>query len=711
MADVDQVPTLPSDPNLVSPDSPPSNPLLSDHDPIFTASLRRERNTGGSLRKIKNAFSTTKTKVAVPMPGLQETDIPWFAVSIVGPTNQLQIIDPYSASPAHVITVPKSHNGGLESLLWDEQNLLLYLSTKGNLLVWDSRKPKQIHTIGAVPQATTLYELNLDSAGNVWGGAYPNGAPFSYRKSTGKIRAYPRLAADTDYVRRVVVDERDQVWLGTGSRNPRIFTHTTTKPLSRTEIKLPQPMENGFISSLSVIGDFLAVSASNIPEQLVLDRAQKSWVNRLERMWSERRVSTSKGLDPEWFYSVTSGYLYAINTVSWADRKLGPVASAAPLCIYATRRHVLVFSEDANGIKIEFFELRTNSVARTQYIRLSTGAFAIQSLLGLSDGKVMLGGYMGSGIATIDLVTGRRWSSPDSQDVVNQVEGMIEFDQSRIYLGSYGGADIISLDTRQRNNVAGYQLLDRLGRKYDQSRPFAWATNSQYVFFGTVPDYGLSGGAIGQIDPVSNEILWVLNGGGEGFVSSQSIVGLDADEQYLYGTTSGRNGYGIPDSSGPASIFKMDIKSKKIVWITTPVPDASALYAPKIVAGWIVCADAEGINVIDAKTGKVVKRHRLTNTKNSDVRAGWTSANLVLVAGGAKVVHSASNTTSVVDFQNGSVALIGSATAKERYGTRLAVTPDGEVFGIYKRTTLVQLDLEPRRPKNKPLEPKNTKNT
>lgn len=221
----------------------------------------------------------------------------------------------------------------------------------------------------------------------------------------------------------------------------------------------------------------------------------------------------------------------------------------------------------------------------------------------------------------------------------------------------------------------------------------------------------MSGGAIGQVDPISNKILWVLNGKGEGFVSSQSIVGLDADEQYLYGTTSGRNGYGIPDSSGPASIFKLDIKSKKLVWITTPVPDASALYAPKIVAGWILCADAEGINVIDATTGKVVKRHRLTNTKNSVVRAGWTSANLVLVAGGGKVVHSASNTTSVVDFQNGSVSLIGSATAREQYGTRLAVTPDGEVFGTYKRTTLVQLDLEPRHPKIKPLKPKNTKNT
>ena len=476
------------------PQEPPASRLFKHRDPIFTTSLRRERNTSGSLNKFENAFSTTDTKAAVPMPGYKESEIPWFAVSIVGTNNQLQIIDPYSSSPAHVIGIPESHNGGLESMLWDEQNHFLYVTTKGKLLVWDARKPEEIRQIGGVPHATTLYELNLDSSGNVWGGAYPNGAPFSYVKSTGKIHAYPRLANDTDYVRRVAVDENDQVWLGTGSRNPRVFTHTTAAPLVRTEIELPQPMANGFISSLSLVGDFLAVSASNIPEQLVLDRTQKIWVNRLERMWSERRVSTSKEMGPQWFYSVTSGYLYATNTVSWAERKLGPVASAAPLCIYATSRHVLVFSEDPNGIKIEFFELRTNSVARTQYIRLSTGAFTIQSLLGLSDGKILLGGYMGSGIATIDPVTGRRWSSPDSQDVVNQVEGMIEFDQSRIYLGSYGGADIISLDTRQRNNAAGYKLLDRLGRKYDQSRPFAWATNSRYVFLAP----SLTTGCLGE---------------------------------------------------------------------------------------------------------------------------------------------------------------------------------------------------------------------
>ncbi|WP_404290857.1 hypothetical protein [Glutamicibacter arilaitensis] len=661
--------------------------------------MSAERNTSGSLKKFENAFSASKVKSAIPLHGLRETVIPWFAVTIVGPSNQLQIISPNSPSPLHVISIPETHNGGLESMLWDERGKLLYLSTKGKLLVWDPRSPKKVREIGTVPQATTLYELDLDSVGNVWGGAYPNGAPFTYIKKSGEIRVYQRLAADTDYVRRLIIDENDQVWLGTGSRNPRIFTHPGSEPMNRTEIQLPQPMANGFISSLSLLGNKLVVSASNVPEQLLLDRTKMKWAGRLERMWSERRVSSSyETATANRYFSISAGYLYSTDTSTWKDSKLGQVEAASPIGLFATSRQVLILSRDADGLKTEFFDLATNKVQSIRRNKLIGGAYTIQSLLGLDNGQILIGGYMGSGLASIHPTTGERWHSPDSEDVINQVEGMIEFDSSLTYVGSYGGGDVISIDSRHKEKADSYLLLDRLGREFGQSRPFAWARNSHNVFFGTVPDYGLAGGVVGMIDPVANEIDWILDGDGDGFVRAHSIIGLDADEQYLYGTTTVRNGYGIPDTEGPSKVFKMEIATKKMVWISSPIIDAGALYSPKIVAGWLICADVEGVNIIDTITGKLAKRHRLTDAFNSEVRAGWTSANIALVEGGSRLVHSAANTTSVIDFRKGTFALIGSPKAKEKFGTRLAVTPDGRVYSTFKRTTLVELDLEPRQP-------------
>ena len=197
-----------------------------------------------------------------------------------------------------------------------------------------------------------------------------------------------------------------------------------------------------------------------------------------------------------------------------------------------------------------------------------------------------------------------------------------------------------------------------------------------------------------MIDPTTNKIEWILDGSGLGFIKGHSIIGLSADDQYVYGTTSLRNGYGLPDTKGAAVVFKLDIKTKQTIWKKAPVVDAGALYAPKLVAGWLVVADAEGINVIDPETGNLAGRHRLTTANNSRVRPGWAAADLAVVGDGSKIVHTASGTTAVVDFRSGTKSFVGDAS-KERFGSRLASTPDGRVFGYTNKTTLVELGLLP----------------
>ncbi|WP_411733870.1 hypothetical protein [Paeniglutamicibacter sp.] len=678
-----------------TPPAKPGPPPWRSRDPLVTTPLKRASNTRGAISRFEGAFPALNVKAVVPLPGLTGAPVPWLAVSIVGPVNQLQIVNPDAGVPVHVVSISDSHNGGIESLVWHRGSKTLYLSTGGSLLSWSPASPKAVRRIGVVPGATVLYELRLDSAGNVWGGTYPNGATFTYTAAMKKIRAHKRLAADSDYARRLAIGPDDTVWVGTGSRNPRLFTFPASQPGRRTEVQLPNPMPNGFISSIDVIGDRIVVTASDVTAELLLDPATKKWAGKVDRVWAARRASaevTGSGR----IFSISKGILYATDTSTWRDTKLGPVGTSAPLVLEASAKAVLVASQIPTGLRLESFNLATGTVDKVRTVSLTDGEFTIQSLMGHSDGNVYVGGYMGDGLAAVNPVTGGRWDSPDAEDLVNQIEGMIEFDAARSYIGSYGSADIISVDSRKKDKPEGYVRLERLSRKYHQSRPFGWAVNSRNVFFGTVPDYGRAGGVLGMIDPRANKISWVLNGGGEGFVRSHSIVGLAADDRYVYGTSSTRNGYGIPDTKGPAKVFKLEIATKKKIWETAPVTSSGALYAPKLIAGWLVVADIEGINIIDPVNGKLLRRHRLTAARNAANRPGWANADIAQVGDGSKVVHSAAGTTTVVDFRGGTQAVIGSPKGKQRFGNRLAATPSGRVFGYTDKTVLVELDLLPR---------------
>ncbi|PRA14097.1 hypothetical protein CQ010_11975 [Arthrobacter sp. MYb211] len=621
---------------------------------------------------------------------------PWFAVTIIGVSNQLQILDPEQDTPIYVLTVPDSHDGGIGALVWDRVRKCIFLTSSNKIHTWSATTPERVMEYASIPEASSLYGVQLDSLGNVWVGAYPTGAVYGISSAHKIITSTGKLAPDTDYARRLVIDDEDHIWVGTGSLNPRIFVFPSNTPQEVQEIKLPKPQANGFISTLSVLGDRLVVSVSGISEQLVLNTITRSWEEPIHRVWSGRIASSAKrvGLQTV-FYTISNGVLYETDTRTWNEKKLGAVPSNSIMSITVEPRRVLLLQAVPDGLSLMYINAQSMTRLQTKRIFLESGEFKIQSLMGHSDGNIYIGGYMGDGIASVNPDSGARWMSPPGQNVINQIEGMIEYDPSSLYIGSYGYADIVSVDSNRLDSNQGYFRLERLERKYGQSRPFGWAANSKNVFFGTVPDYGRSGGVLGMISPSRNDIDWVLDGGGEGFIRAHSIIGLSADETHVYGTTSVRNGYGIPDTKGPAKIFKLEITSKRLVWVSSPIADTGALYAPNLIAGWLVVADIEGIIIIDPVDGSLVRKHRLSPTNNSQRRAGWASADIAIASDG-KIVHSAADTTTVVDFLTGTKSMIGNRESEAKFGYRLASLPTGRVFGVLNDTSLVELDLTPR---------------
>ncbi|MGP9787865.1 hypothetical protein ACT3UD_16340 [Glutamicibacter sp. 287] len=658
--------------------------------------LKRVANTSGVLREHENAFPMTKIDKVLELHDFAGRAKPWFAVTIIGVSNQLQILDPEQAAPIHVLTVPDSHDGGIGSLVWDGQRRRIFLTSLNRIYTWSATMPERVAEYASIPDASSLYGVQLDSLGNVWVGTYPTGAVYGISAKSKKMTSTGKLAPDTDYARRLVIDEDDQIWVGTGSLNPRLFVFSSSDPNEVQEIEISKPQANGFISTLSVLGSRLVVSVSGISEQLVLNLKTRRWEEPIHRVWTDRLASTTNrvGLQTV-FYTISNGELYETDTETWVEKKLGTVPSDSIMSITSEPGRVVLMQSRPEGLRLVYINAQSMKQLQTKRILLESGEFKIQSLMGHSDGNVYIGGYMGEGIASVNPDSGARWISPLGQNVINQIEGMIEYDHSNFFVGSYGYADIISVDSTRLDSQQGYARLERLEREYNQSRPFGWASNSKNVFFGTVPDYGRSGGVLGMISPSKNDIEWVLDGGGEGFIKAHSIIGLSADETHVYGTTSVRNGYGIPDTKGPAKIFKLEISSKRLVWVSAPIADTGALYAPHLIAGWLVVADIEGIIIVDPIDGSLVRKHRLSTTNNSQRRAGWASADIAIASDG-KIVHSAADTTTVVDFLTGSKSTIGSRETKAKFGYRLASLPTGRVFGVLNDTSLVELDLTPR---------------
>jgi len=156
-----------------------------------------------------------------------------------------------------------------------------------------------------------------------------------------------------------------------------------------------------------------------------------------------------------------------------------------------------------------------------------------------------------------------------------------------------------------------------------------------------------------------------------------------------------RNGYGLADTEGNAKVFKFDIATKKISWSVAPIAKCGALYSPKLLAGWLLVADLEGVSVLDPVTGKLLTKHRLTNARNTSYRPGWKNADLVVLANQGKAVHTAAGTTTAMDFDSGTLAKIGSPQLKSQFGTRLTVTNSGRIFANVEKTAIAELDLQP----------------
>ncbi|WJH36946.1 hypothetical protein N6H14_15395 [Paenibacillus sp. CC-CFT747] len=160
---------------------------------------------------------------------------------------------------------------------------------------------------------------------------------------------------------------------------------------------------------------------------------------------------------------------------------------------------------------------------------------------------------------------------------LGQSEGMGALG-NKLYLGNYTGAMIYELDVTQ-------PLEDKVNPKliYDiphEDRPFIIKSGEGKLFIGTIPDYGVLGGALTVLDPTTGKEPVVY----PDVIHNQSIVGLAVRDGKLYGSTTVAGGLGIDPTEPAAKLFVWDIATGKKIkeWVPS-IPDAVS--QPKIISG------------------------------------------------------------------------------------------------------------------------------
>lgn len=596
-----------------------------------------------------------------------------------GDTNQFQVFDAASGRQEFVSTTP-SGDKITSNLAWDPAKGTLFAGCGGELLTWSFTNRRLISLGRVAPEATFVQGLDIDSAGRVWGGSYPNGITWTCDPSTGRFISFSAFDDKTEYVRATGI-WKTTVFAGTGSQAPHLVSFAQGSPEKRTVIPLPSAGQTGFVLRIIVRGDKLFVFAEDDKSETrcyIYDPLRGRWGNELQS--ASHAIAETTG-NTTW--RVARSELTRTDTTTMTDRVLCPVNIATTRSVLVAGDKIFVAGNHRGEPVVAEYSIKGGAETRRVRPNVSKGSFGVQSLIGSDHGLLYFGGYQGKGLASLDPAKDARWYSSGTEGI-SQIEHLMQYDKNRLYIGSYGLAKLYSFDRRRvGDGDAAFNLIATLRKPYMQSRPFAWTAAGGKVLAGTVPEYGLRGGALAVIDPVKNELETVLNK----FIPEQSIVGLAGYGDIAYGTTSGRGGYGIDDYGGAACVFAYNARTDQTLWISY-VEGQRDMYSPILIDDILYVATINGLLAMDPGSGALKETFAV---RNRVARPGYQSARALRIPGTSKIVHSSGDSVLLIDVKARTQSVLG----QTGFGTQVAVLPGGRVFVSYQNNHLAEVHTGP----------------
>ena len=487
---------------------------------------------------------------------------------------------------------------------------------------------KKIVNIGSNPCQSWVWDLVASNDNKIYGATFGDsstgyGKVFEYDIEADKFTDLGTVKNGADYVRGLGVTDK-YIYAGVGIPDALIRIDRDT--LEKTEISIPA---FGEIPGTGTEGRMCAhvwsyngklFIRNNAMKLFVLDEATYQLMNVLSFQQAisapspyDSNIVYYKYMNALWEYNCeTNTAKKADNSPVLSDYTANSLHWFTPADGEKAGRHLLGITDDAGEYTV--YDPVDNS-AEVVMLQTEKQAVDIQSLEKGPDGRLYMGGYQYGAAVYNPAASSVEWSAPK----MDQPEG-IGFMNGKVYFGTYGSARIyrynLSMPFNFSTDASGNPgLFYDIGN--DQDRPFVLTSGDNKLFIGTVPDYGMLGGALTVYDSVTGK--WAEY---PDIVKNQSIAGLAYKDGKLYGSTSRYGGLGIEPTEEQAKIFIWDAATnEKVDEFTLEIP---GMDHPEMIGSLSFGPDgllwgvADGaLFAMDASTREIVKSKVLFNVDYS----------------------------------------------------------------------------------------------
>jgi hypothetical protein len=240
------------------------------------------------------------------------------------------------------------------------------------------------------------------------------------------------------------------------------------------------------------------------------------------------------------------------------------------------------------------------------------------------NGMLYTSGYFSGGAARFDPATGKA----EELSGIGQSEGITSLG-NKVYFGVYPGARIMEASA---DGEWKPKELFSLKKSHEQDRPFAMigVEKENKVFMGTVPDYGLLGGALVIYDPAFDHHEVHRN-----VVKDQAVVSLAYLDGKIYGGTSISGGLGVKPTETEGKLFIWDVAKNEKITEIVPAPGKIVVSSLNVGPDSNIWGWAEGVLfVYSPSEQKVIYSDEKLPLDYKTVDHVWRDAHMELHADG-----------------------------------------------------------------------------